>query len=359
MTGQVSESTSAECVLLVGLSGGHLTQFCALAPWFSTRERSWVTFATQDAVSRLGAERVPWAHHPKAKNVPGMLRNFVLAWRSRPAGTAGRCRLDGRRRRAPFFGSAASSAGRGVCPSDRPTGFAHVDGASMSSHLYPVLGVVARATRPAPAVDSRWAFDVMRHLEDGTDEVGERLLVLLGTDHHPFDRLPRWVESWLDEFGADAPGVLVQHGFTAPPTVSRARARYVPLLGHADLASMLSRAPAVVCHGGPGTIADCRHAGLLPVVAPRSAAMGEHEDDHQLLYMRRVHRDGLALRRRRAELPCRVRCCSSPSPCGAVGPRRLCRRDDRRHLRPARRVSRCREGALPDLAAAAAGEATS
>ncbi|WP_281966202.1 glycosyltransferase [Serinicoccus marinus] len=80
--------------------------------------------------------------------------------------------------------------------------------------------------------------------------------------------------------------VLVQHGFTAP--LERSALVQVEFLGHHDLKRLLSRSRAVVCHGGPGTIFDCRREGLLPVVMPRSAGQGEHVDDHQVLFTRRL-----------------------------------------------------------------------
>ena len=68
-------------VMLVGSSGGHLTQLCALEPWYAGRDRCWVTFDTPDAISRLDAERVYWAHHPTTRHVPNLWRNLRLAWR--------------------------------------------------------------------------------------------------------------------------------------------------------------------------------------------------------------------------------------------------------------------------------------
>lgn len=71
-------------VLLVASSGGHLSQLLALEPWWASRQRSWVTFDTEDAVSRLRAERdedVVWAHHPTTRNIPNLIRNLFLAIR--------------------------------------------------------------------------------------------------------------------------------------------------------------------------------------------------------------------------------------------------------------------------------------
>jgi UDP-N-acetylglucosamine:LPS N-acetylglucosamine transferase len=68
-------------VLLVGSSGGHLAQLLALREWWEGRDRSWVTFPTADARSRLTGERVTFAYHPTTRNVWNLLRNTVLAHR--------------------------------------------------------------------------------------------------------------------------------------------------------------------------------------------------------------------------------------------------------------------------------------
>ena len=68
-------------VLLVGSSGGHLAQLLALRPWWSDRDRAWVTFPTPDAKSQLPGERVAWAHYPTTRNIPNLIRNTGLAFR--------------------------------------------------------------------------------------------------------------------------------------------------------------------------------------------------------------------------------------------------------------------------------------
>lgn len=68
--------------LLVGSSGGHLTQLYALKPWWSQHERGWVCFDTPDAVHTLKDEgKVWWAFYPTTRNIKNLLRNTVLAWR--------------------------------------------------------------------------------------------------------------------------------------------------------------------------------------------------------------------------------------------------------------------------------------
>ncbi|HEV7826288.1 MAG TPA: UDP-N-acetylglucosamine--LPS N-acetylglucosamine transferase [Mycobacteriales bacterium] len=66
-------------MLFVGSSGGHLAQLLALRPWWSERERHWVTFRTPDAESLLAGESVDWAHHPTTRSLRNLARNTVLA----------------------------------------------------------------------------------------------------------------------------------------------------------------------------------------------------------------------------------------------------------------------------------------
>lgn len=73
--------TADRRVLLVGSSGGHLAQLWSLQPWWEHWQRTWVTFATPDAVSLLEEEDAIWAHHPTTRNVVNLIRNSGLAWR--------------------------------------------------------------------------------------------------------------------------------------------------------------------------------------------------------------------------------------------------------------------------------------
>ncbi|HTR71120.1 MAG TPA: UDP-N-acetylglucosamine--LPS N-acetylglucosamine transferase [Mycobacteriales bacterium] len=75
-------------VMFVASNGGHLAQLMGLRSWWVERERVWVSFDKPDARSRLEGEEVVWAHWPTTRNLPNLLRNFVLACgairRSRP-----------------------------------------------------------------------------------------------------------------------------------------------------------------------------------------------------------------------------------------------------------------------------------
>jgi UDP-N-acetylglucosamine:LPS N-acetylglucosamine transferase len=68
--------------LLVGSSGGHLSQLWALRPWWEQGPRTWVTFDTPDATSLLAGEQTIWANYPTTRNVPNLIRNAWLAWKT-------------------------------------------------------------------------------------------------------------------------------------------------------------------------------------------------------------------------------------------------------------------------------------
>jgi UDP-N-acetylglucosamine transferase subunit ALG13 len=118
------------------------------------------------------------------------------------------------------------------------------------------------------------------------------VLVTVGTNHHPFDRLVRWVDGWLDAVGG--PGAplryRMQNGTSAPP--SSGAAVWQPYPAFEALQAAMREAAAVVCHGGPGTILGARHVGAVPIVVPRRQVLGEHVDDHQVAFSRRLAAGG-------------------------------------------------------------------
>ena len=100
------------------------------------------------------------------------------------------------------------------------------------------------------------------------------VLVTVGTDHHPFDRLIGWVDRWTPPARVR---IVVQYGTAVPPREADGRA----FLDPREFAALLRDADAVVCSGGPGAIMESRAAGVRPIVVPRRASLGEHVDDHQ------------------------------------------------------------------------------
>lgn len=117
------------------------------------------------------------------------------------------------------------------------------------------------------------------------------VLVSVGTDHHPFDRIVDWVDTWLAARSVDEDPVriLVQHGTSIAPR--RAVGRL--LLDHDELQQTMGSVRVVICHGGPATITEARRHGHRPICVPRDPTLGEHVDDHQQRFVRRLAADGL------------------------------------------------------------------
>jgi UDP-N-acetylglucosamine transferase subunit ALG13 len=113
----------------------------------------------------------------------------------------------------------------------------------------------------------------------------------VGTDVHPFHRMPRWIDGWLDSGGAQRARFFVQTGTSEAPRLAEHRA----YLGFAEMESAMREAAVVVCHGGPGTIMLAVSLGKRPIVIPRDAGRGEHVDNHQVAFSRRIAADGAAL----------------------------------------------------------------
>lgn len=109
------------------------------------------------------------------------------------------------------------------------------------------------------------------------------MLVTVGTDHHPFDRLVGWAE----HVAVRRPDidVVVQHGMSRPPSSTAAAHALLP---YHDLQDLLRRSSVVACHGGPATIMEVRAAGHVPVAVPRRSELGEHVDDHQVRFVSRL-----------------------------------------------------------------------
>jgi len=115
------------------------------------------------------------------------------------------------------------------------------------------------------------------------------VLVAVGTDHHPFDRVVEWVDAWLEQGAVGRVDALVQYGHSQPPAVADGSS----LLDHEDLQDAMNRADVIVCHGGPATITEARRHGKLPICVPRDPERGEHVDSHQQLFARRMGTGGI------------------------------------------------------------------
>jgi UDP-N-acetylglucosamine transferase subunit ALG13 len=111
------------------------------------------------------------------------------------------------------------------------------------------------------------------------------ILVTLGTNEQPFDRLVRAAA----ELEVDEP-LLVQYGASREP---HGRGEWVDFVTFDELAAAMRSASVVVSHAGVGSIMLARRCGKRAVVVPRRRALGEAVDDHQVHLARRLERLGV------------------------------------------------------------------
>ncbi|HZT91501.1 MAG TPA: glycosyltransferase [Gaiellaceae bacterium] len=112
------------------------------------------------------------------------------------------------------------------------------------------------------------------------------ILVTVGTNGAPFDRLLRLVDA-LDT----AEPLVVQRGSSR---LAPRRASCIDFAPFPELAELVASARAVVSHAGVGSVLLALHAGHRPILVPRLRRFREAVDDHQLELALRLHDEGLA-----------------------------------------------------------------
>lgn len=117
-------------------------------------------------------------------------------------------------------------------------------------------------------------------------------LVAVGTHEVPFHRLEAVVANLAGRGALPAP-VFVQTGAGGAGMDFPASVSTVDFLAPAALEGLMRSARYVITHGGPGLIFMALEAGHRPIAVPRSAAHGEHVDDHQRAFVERMGAHGL------------------------------------------------------------------
>jgi UDP-N-acetylglucosamine transferase subunit ALG13 len=113
------------------------------------------------------------------------------------------------------------------------------------------------------------------------------LFVTVGTETFPLSRLVGWIDDWLAGRRGDV-RCLVQCGTSSTPRF----AEFESYLAYDRFLSELESADIVVSHAGTGSIMLCRRLGVVPIVVPRRHQLGEHVDDHQVAFARRMAGEG-------------------------------------------------------------------
>lgn len=116
------------------------------------------------------------------------------------------------------------------------------------------------------------------------------IFVTLGMEMFPFPRLLEAIAEAVNEEIVSRP-VLVQCGSTNYESSLLEQRR---LYSFSELEGLISDALIVVGHAGTGTVLLARQLGRVPLVMPREHRRGEHLNDHQQDFARRLADSGQA-----------------------------------------------------------------
>lgn len=114
------------------------------------------------------------------------------------------------------------------------------------------------------------------------------IFVTVGTHEQPFDRLVRAVDE-LKAAGRITDEVFIQTGYCRYRPI---HCRGEAFLSFTRLREAIAAAAVVITHGGTGSIMLALHQGQTPLVMPRRRVHGEHIDDHQVLFCRKLAGEG-------------------------------------------------------------------
>jgi len=127
---------------------------------------------------------------------------------------------------------------------------------------------------------------VLPDVESGTAR--PLLLVTVGSDHHPFDRLIGWVDGWLADGGGQHVNCIMQYGTAAAPR----HAVGERFIDHDLLQDLMRAATIIIMQGGPIGLLEARKQGSIPISVPRRPDLGEVVDNHQAAFCRQMAATG-------------------------------------------------------------------
>jgi UDP-N-acetylglucosamine transferase subunit ALG13 len=109
------------------------------------------------------------------------------------------------------------------------------------------------------------------------------IFLTVGTHEQPMMRLIRALDSIVSKLDEE---VIMQYGTADPPSECLGK----PIYSYEETQSLISQARIIICHGGPGLILEAISRRKYPIVIPRQHRYGEHVDDHQVKFVRRVEK---------------------------------------------------------------------
>lgn len=110
------------------------------------------------------------------------------------------------------------------------------------------------------------------------------IFVTVGTHEQPFNRLLKKIDE-LIESKIIKEKVFVQIGYT---NYKPKKFKYGKLLAFKEMNNFAEKAKIVITHGAAASIILALRYSKVPIVVPRQKKYGEHVDDHQVWFSKRL-----------------------------------------------------------------------
>lgn len=110
------------------------------------------------------------------------------------------------------------------------------------------------------------------------------IFVTVGTHEQPFNRLI----SHLDKMKKEkiiSEEVMIQTGYS---TYEPRYCQWNKMFSYQEMIHYIEKAHIVITHGGPSSIIMPLQIGKIPIVVPRQKRFGEHVNNHQINFIRKI-----------------------------------------------------------------------
>ena len=111
------------------------------------------------------------------------------------------------------------------------------------------------------------------------------IFVTVGTHEQPFNRLIKEVDR-LVETGVIKDDVFIQTGYS---TYEPKFCKWSNLISFDEMNKLMRTSDIIITHGGPATFMSAVSNGKRTIVVPRQEKYGEHVNDHQVDFSRKVN----------------------------------------------------------------------
>lgn len=112
------------------------------------------------------------------------------------------------------------------------------------------------------------------------------IFVTVGTHEQPFNRLINKIDE-LKRYDFIQEDVFIQTGYS---TVIPEYCDWKRMLAYEEMQKKIKDALIVITHGGPASFIAPLKEGKTPIVVPRKKEFGEHVNDHQVEFVKMVHK---------------------------------------------------------------------